>query len=267
MAVYLSIGYRDGSRVAARLESREARHDLRQHPRHDRPHADRAHAASGAGRHDRCTSSASSSIPARRSRIAWRSRSSRTPRRAARSSPARRWSKRLPAIPASRWRWCARPRAIPFVAVMVETFSVERRKIMRMFGARVILTPAAERGTGMVTQGRASWRTKHGWFLARQFENPANPAYHRNTTGAGNPVRLRGQAPRRIRHRAGARAARSRAPGEMIRLARPEVRIVAAEPEGGGHARRASRSRRTRSRAGRRTSFPRCSTARCRTAS
>ena len=70
----------------------------------------------------------------------------------------------------------------PFVAVMVETFSIERRKIMRMLGAKVILTPAAERGQGMVRKA-AELAQKHGWFLARQFENPANPAYHRNTTG------------------------------------------------------------------------------------
>ncbi len=70
----------------------------------------------------------------------------------------------------------------PFVAVMVETFSIERRKIMRMLGAKVILTPAAERGTGMVRKA-AELAQKHGWFLARQFENEANPAYHRSTTG------------------------------------------------------------------------------------
>src|SRR5258708_3903913 len=70
----------------------------------------------------------------------------------------------------------------PFVALMVETFSVERRKIMRLLGAKVILTPAAERGTGMVKKA-AELAQKHGWFLARQFENQANPAYHRNTTG------------------------------------------------------------------------------------
>ena len=71
----------------------------------------------------------------------------------------------------------------PFVAVMADSFSVERRRIMRMFGARVILTPASERGTGMVRKAEQLAR-EHGWFLARQFENPANPAYHRNTTGA-----------------------------------------------------------------------------------
>src|SRR5215510_12617480 len=70
----------------------------------------------------------------------------------------------------------------PFVAVMVETFSVERRQIMRAFGAKVVLTPAAERGTGMVRKA-AELAEQNGWFLARQFENPANPAYHRQTTG------------------------------------------------------------------------------------
>ena len=65
---------------------------------------------------------------------------------------------------------------------MVETFSIERRKIMRALGAKVILTPAAERGTGMVSRAE-ELAEQHGWFLARQFENPANPAYHRQTTG------------------------------------------------------------------------------------
>jgi cysteine synthase len=58
----------------------------------------------------------------------------------------------------------------PFVAVMVETFSVERRHIMRAFGAKVVLTPASERGTGMVRKA-PELAEQHGWFLARQFEN------------------------------------------------------------------------------------------------
>ena len=70
----------------------------------------------------------------------------------------------------------------PLVAMMAESFSVERRKIMRMLGAKVILTPAAERGSGMVKKA-AELAQKNGWFLARQFENEANPAYHRSTTG------------------------------------------------------------------------------------
>ena len=70
----------------------------------------------------------------------------------------------------------------PFVATMAESFSVERRKIMKSLGAKVILTPAAEKGTGMVRKAE-ELAEKHGWFRADQFENPANPAYHRNTTG------------------------------------------------------------------------------------
>src|SRR5262249_22821379 len=70
----------------------------------------------------------------------------------------------------------------PFTATMAESFSVERRKIMRMLGAKAILTPAAERAAGMVRKAEELAK-KHGWFLARQFENEANPAYHRNTTG------------------------------------------------------------------------------------
>src|SRR4051812_1832721 len=73
-------------------------------------------------------------------------------------------------------------RGYPFVAIMADSFSVERRQIMRGFGAKVILTPAAERGTGMVRKAE-ELAAKHGWFLARQFENEANPAYHRQTTG------------------------------------------------------------------------------------
>src|SRR5947208_3183064 len=66
----------------------------------------------------------------------------------------------------------------PFVAVMVETFSVERRQIMRAYGARVVLTPAAERGSGMVRRA-AELAEQHGWFLARQFENPVTNASSR----------------------------------------------------------------------------------------
>src|SRR6187455_3400593 len=70
----------------------------------------------------------------------------------------------------------------PFVAFMTETFSIERRKLMRAFGAKVILTPAAERGSGMVKRAE-EFAKKHGAFLTRQFDNEANPAYHRSTTG------------------------------------------------------------------------------------
>ena len=118
----------------------------------------------------------------------------------------------------------------PFVAVMVETFSIERRKIMRMLGAKVILTPAAERGTGMVRKA-AELAEKNGWFLARQFENPANPAYHRNTTG---PEILSDFASKRLDYfvTGWGTGGTMTGAGEMIRLARPEVRIIVTEPEG-----------------------------------
>ena len=116
----------------------------------------------------------------------------------------------------------------PFVAVMVETFSVERRKIMRMLGAKVILTPAAERGTGMVKKA-AELAQKHGWFLARQFENEANPAYHRQTTGPEILSDFAGQRLDFFVTGWGTGGTLTGA-GEMIRLARPEVRIVVTEP-------------------------------------
>src|SRR6201996_5913057 len=111
---------------------------------------------------------------------------------------------------------------------MVETFSIERRKIMRMLGAKVILTPAAERGSGMVRKA-AELAEKHGWFLARQFENPANPAFHRNTTG---PEILQDFAGKRLDFfvTGWGTGGTLTGAGQMIRLARPDIRIVATEP-------------------------------------
>jgi cysteine synthase len=117
----------------------------------------------------------------------------------------------------------------PFVAIMSETFSVERRKIMRMLGAKVILTPAAERGSGMVRRAEELARSK-GWFLARQFENEANPAYHRSTTG---PEIIQDFADRRLDFfvTGWGTGGTLTGAGEMIRLARPEVQIVVCEPQ------------------------------------
>lgn len=70
----------------------------------------------------------------------------------------------------------------PLVLVMPESFSVERRKLMRFLGAKVLLTPAALRATGAVTKTQELAKA-HGWFMTRQFENEANPAYHEKTTG------------------------------------------------------------------------------------
>src|SRR5215216_6402270 len=75
---------------------------------------------------------------------------------------------------------CAQ-KGYPLVVTMADSFSVERRRLMRFLGAKVILTPAAERGTGMVKKAMALAKT-HGWFLTRQFENEANPDYHSRTT-------------------------------------------------------------------------------------
>jgi len=69
----------------------------------------------------------------------------------------------------------------PFVAVMAESFSIERRKLMRALGARVVLTPAAERASGMIRMTGELAR-KQGCTMTEQFDNPANPEYHRNIT-------------------------------------------------------------------------------------
>lgn len=116
----------------------------------------------------------------------------------------------------------------PFVAVMADSFSVERRKIMRMLGARVILTPAAGRGQAMVVKAQ-ELAEKHGWFLARQFDNEANPAYHRNTTG---PEILQDFAGKRLDYFVSGwgTGGTLTGAGQMIRLARPETQVIAAEP-------------------------------------
>lgn len=118
----------------------------------------------------------------------------------------------------------------PFVAVMTETFSVERRKVMRALGAKVVLTPAAERGTGMVRVA-AELAEKNGWFLAQQFENAANPQYHRNTT-----------APEILRDFAGlpldyfvsgyGTGGTITGVGEVLKVARPDIKVIGTEPEG-----------------------------------
>jgi cysteine synthase len=122
---------------------------------------------------------------------------------------------------------CAQ-RGHPCVIVMAESFSVERRKIMRQLGAKVVLTPASERGSGMVKKA-IELADKHGWFLARQFENEANRAYHMQTTG---PEIVQDFAGRRldyfvIGYGTGGTFAGT---GAVIRLARPEVKIVLSEP-------------------------------------
>ena len=116
----------------------------------------------------------------------------------------------------------------PFVATMVETFSIERRKIMRAYGAKVILTPAAERGSGMVRKAK-ELADKHGWFLARQFENEANPAYHRQTTG---PEVLLDFAGRRLDYfvTGWGTGGTMTGAGQVLKKARPDIKIITSEP-------------------------------------
>jgi cysteine synthase A len=119
-------------------------------------------------------------------------------------------------------------RGYPFVAVMPESFSVERRQIMRAYGAKVVLTPAADRasGAGKVAEKLA---TERGWFLARQFDNPANPAFHRQTTG---PEILSDFASSRLDYwvTGWGTGGTLTGAGQVIKAARPEVKIIACEP-------------------------------------
>jgi cysteine synthase A len=122
---------------------------------------------------------------------------------------------------------CAQ-KGYPLVVTMAETFSVERRRLMRFLGARVVLTPAAAGGTGMVRKAVELAET-HGWFLTRQFENEANADMHSRTTareivadfagerldfwvtGFGTGGTLKGV-------------------GRVLAAERPETRVVLAEP-------------------------------------
>ena len=116
----------------------------------------------------------------------------------------------------------------PFVAVMAESFSIERRKLMRALGARVVLTPAAERATGMlrITEALAS---KHGWFMTQQFDYPANPEYHRNTTG---PEIIRDFVGRGLDYYVSGWGTGGTITGvsEILKVARPNVKVIATEP-------------------------------------
>jgi len=123
---------------------------------------------------------------------------------------------------------CAQ-KGYPLVVVMADSFSVERRKLMRFLGAKLVLTPAAHRGTGMVAKA-VELAEKHGWFLTRQFENEANPDTHSATTareilrdfegerldywvtGYGTGGTLKGV-------------------GRVLRQERPETKIVVCEPQ------------------------------------
>jgi cysteine synthase A len=123
---------------------------------------------------------------------------------------------------------CAQ-KGYPLVVTMAENFSIERRKLMRFLGAKVVLTPASEKGSGMLAKA-AELAQAHGWFLCRQFENEANPDFHSRTTameileafegdrldywvtGMGTGGTLKGVA-------------------RVLKNRRPETRIVVCEPD------------------------------------
>ncbi len=117
----------------------------------------------------------------------------------------------------------------PFVATMAESFSIERRKIMKAYGAKVVLTPAAERGSGMVRKAQ-ELAEKYGWFRADQFENMANPEYHRNTTG---PEVLRDFAGHDLDYWVSGwgTGGTVTGAGQMIKAARPDCKVIGCEPE------------------------------------
>ena len=121
-------------------------------------------------------------------------------------------------------------RGYPVVAIMPESFSVERRQIMRGYGAKVKLTPASERASGAVRLAE-KLAQERGWFLARQFDNEANPSYHRQTTG---PEILSDFASKRLDYwvTGWGTGGTLTGAGQMLRRARPSIKIVACEPAG-----------------------------------
>ena len=148
---------------------------------------------------------------------------------AARSSPARPWSRRRRATPASRSPMVCAVKGYPFVALMSGQFLGRAPQAdARSSARRSSLTPAAERATGMVKKAEELAK-KHGWFLARQFENPANPEYHRNTTG---PEILRDFAGKRLDYwvTGWGTGGTLTGAGEMIKKARPASRSSPRSP-------------------------------------
>jgi len=123
---------------------------------------------------------------------------------------------------------CAQ-RGYDCVICMAEPFSVERRKIMRMLGAKVIVTPKAGKGTGMVAKAEELCE-KHGWFLCRQFENDANPAFHASTTG---PEILTDFAGKRLDYfvTGYGTGGTFQGVGRVLKAARSDTKIVLLEPE------------------------------------
>jgi cysteine synthase A len=123
---------------------------------------------------------------------------------------------------------CAQ-KGYPLVVTMAESFSVERRKLMRFLGAKVVLTPAALKGTGMVEKAR-ELAEAHGWFFARQFENEANPAIHAATTAREIVVDFAGE---RLDYWVTGYGTGGTLKGVsgVLRRERPDTKIIVCEPD------------------------------------
>ena len=123
---------------------------------------------------------------------------------------------------------CAQ-KGYPLVVTMAESFSIERRKQMRFLGAKVVLTPAAARGTGMVAKA-VELAEEHGWFLTRQFENEANADMHSRTTAKEILEDFKGE---RLDYWVTGFGTGGTLKGVARVLAkeRPETKIIVAEPD------------------------------------
>jgi cysteine synthase A len=120
-------------------------------------------------------------------------------------------------------------RGYPLVVTMAENFSVERRKLMRMMGAKVVLTPASEKGSGMVAKAE-ELAAKHGWFLCRQFENEAGPDIHSRTT-AREILNAFADAPLEVWVSGFGTGGTMKGVARVLRAESPGTRIVACEPD------------------------------------
>ncbi len=123
---------------------------------------------------------------------------------------------------------CAQ-KGYPLVVTMAESFSVERRKLLRFLGAKVVLTPAAEKGTGMMKKAE-ELAAEHGWFLTKQFENPANADVHYRTT-AREILADFGDEPVHAWVSGFGTGGTMLGVSRAMREASPDTRIIAAEPD------------------------------------
>jgi cysteine synthase len=123
---------------------------------------------------------------------------------------------------------CAQ-KGYPLVIVMAENFSVERRRLMRFLGARVVLTPASDKGSGMLAKAR-ELAEAHGWFLARQFENEANADIHSATTAEEILAAFGGRGPDIFVSGLGT-GGTMKGVARVLRSRSPATRIVACEPD------------------------------------